>query len=218
MPDRIPRPPIRAKGALPDGNLNGAGDVAAHFRGADPSPKYSIVEWVARDRIHHYENGEDVAVIGMAAIEFPGAAGQLELERMILDWRAARTSAGTLPFDEAYESNDADRALDLAHRIQVWADLNSADARTSWEAFFGPYGDGVPTGPKGGSLEHLLQFCEHYGIPTRDEPAAVPDEPEPDGPDDDVESGWDDVPPGRAVLDADLPDSEPATAAFSDTH
>jgi len=185
MAERIPRPPIRAKGALPDGNLNGAGDVAAHFRGADPSNKYSIVEWAARDRIHHYENGEDVAVIGMAAIEFGDAAGQLQLERMILDWRATRTAAGTLPFDQEYESNDTDRALDLAHRIQVWADLNSKDPRNEWEGFFGPYGDGIPTGPKGGSLEHLLQFCEYFEIPTRDEVPDGPDDTDPGEPDDD---------------------------------
>jgi hypothetical protein len=219
--DRIPRPPVKVRGGVPDGlQLNGLGDVAKHFLRAEPDPKFALVQLGRRQLIHDDEEGSDIAVLEILAIEVPGEAGQLELERQILAHRDQRTAVGTLPFDQPYESNDADRALDLAHRIQVWADLDSKDPRAEWEGFFGPYGDGVPTGPRGGTLEHLLQFCEHFGIPTRDEPASVTGEPGfNDEPDDDVESGWDDVPPGRAVLDADLPDDpEPAAAAFSHTN
>jgi hypothetical protein len=214
MSDRIPRPPVKIRGGVPDGiQLNGLGDVAKHFLRAEPDPKFAIVQLGRRQLIHDDDEGSDIAVLEIHAIEVPGEAGQLELERMILSHRDIRTAAGTLPFDQPYESNDVDRALDLAHRIQVWADLDSKDARAEWEGFFGPYGDDVPTGPKGGSLEHLLQFCEHFGIPTRDEPAGVPDEVTAELPDDVPDGdGLDGIPTGRAWLN----EPEPADPAFSD--
>lgn len=198
MPDRIARPSCRLKGGLPDGRqLNGIVDVEKHFLRGAPDPRYGLVRLGRRQLIHDDEAGSDVAVLEVLEIEVPpGEAGQLELERMILAHRDQRTADGTLPFHQpAYQSNDAERAVDLQHRIQVWADLNSLDPRTEWERLFGE-GDQAPVGPKGAALPNLLEFCLERDIPTKDEPDAA-EEAEP----------ADSEP---ADQDADEPDSEPA--------
>lgn len=85
--------------------------------------------------------------------------------------------------------------------------------------FFGPYGDGVPTGPKHGQLEYLLQFCEHFDIKAQPL-ASAPDDNEPDDEgdvdlsDEDDEGEEDDYleDDERPVSVVHLPDTEPEPA------
>lgn len=212
MADRIARPPVRLRGGLPDGNLNGSGDIGTHFLKAEPDRRFAVIELARRQLVHDDETGGDVAVLGVAAIEF---ADQDALQRLLLAHREVRTGVGTLPFDDPEPATDADRARDLEHRILTWADQQGVDARQEWEGYFGE-GDSAPVGPRGAALMHLLEFAGERGITTQPL-AAVPDSDDPGEADEPDGDGLDGVPAGSAWLNDPDDDSEPAgQPAFSD--
>lgn len=205
MPERISRPPVRLRGGLPDGNLNGTSDVAKHFLKAEPDDRYAIVQLGRRQLVHDDETEADVAVLGVIAVEF---ADQDKLQRMLLDHRELRTGHGTLPFDEP-AATDADRARELEHRIRAWADHEGLDARAEWVSHFGP-GDEAPVGPTGAQLIHLIEFVGERGIVAQPL-ASVPAKPDDTVPNPDASTDADDAetsenpdaddedPPGRVV-------------------
>lgn len=108
MTDRIPRPPVKVRASLPDGNLNGLGTVAGALLGGDPPPVYALVKLVLTSIVEDVEHdSERTAVLRIAALE-PLKGGRLPDDittdepagAVIQRIRGNRTGEYTLPEDE----------------------------------------------------------------------------------------------------------------------
>jgi hypothetical protein len=169
-----------------------------------------VVKVVRRQLVHDDETGGDVAVLGVAEVEF--LTDQDLLQRLLTEHRDQRMGSGQLPFDEP-PASDADKARELERRIAAWADANGVDARAEWVYYFGP-GDEAPVGPLGAGLPFLMEFVGERNVPALgldavlDEEREDPD-PDDDGGDVDPEDYDDEIAgPRRDVVDADLPDQD----------
>jgi hypothetical protein len=168
MADRISRPPVRMKAGLPDGNLNGGGDLvrAGWLNIADPDAVFAVVRF-ERDKL---EIAHDVytAVIRVSEIEFP--AGEQDKIRELLEAaREDRTGERSLfPAPEPDIVSDAQRAADLARRFEAWCGTRGKIPREQWVRVFGDDDKMAPVGPVGASLTHLIEACAELGVPMED--------------------------------------------------
>jgi hypothetical protein len=164
MAERISRPPVRIKSALPDGHNNGLTTVAKHFL-THTDARYGIVELERRELVHNDAANADVAVLGIARIAVaPDPESEGDLLSLLTQWLDEVRGQTALPFEEEPTPAKRARYEDAVTAWQKREGLSPADVQDRWQEYF--KGAPVP-GPIGSELQPLIEFVlEVCGEPT----------------------------------------------------